>query len=122
MKTSYDSIWLDNDSASISVTAYDVGSCNIIVKVIDGATYDEEEINAVYYIKVDVEGKTGPQEVRMPYANINSGEITENTVITLICGHTFSPYLNGDPSAFTQPPLKFLPVSFSSVTPSALTI
>lgn len=80
-----DSIWLDNDSATVTVTAYDVGSCNIVVKVVDGATYDEEEINAVYYINVDVEGKTGPQEVRMPYANINSGEITENTVITLIC-------------------------------------
>lgn len=80
-----DSVWLDNDSVRITVTAKKVGTCNIVVDVTDGATYDEEVIASSYSILVEVSGDLSPQEVVVPVASVDSGEIVDGTTVFLSC-------------------------------------
>lgn len=80
-----ESVWLDNNSAVITVRAKKAGICNISVKVVDGATYDEEVIASTYTITVEVTNDLGPQEVNVPTADHDSGEVSEGTKIALNC-------------------------------------
>ena len=49
--------WLENDSVTVTVTAGSAGSANIVVKLTDAATFDEEELTGSYTIKVNVTAK-----------------------------------------------------------------
>ena len=49
--------WLENDSVTITVTSGSAGSANIVVKLTDAATFDEEELTGSYAIKVNVTAK-----------------------------------------------------------------
>lgn len=49
--------WLENDSVTVTVTAGSAGSANIVVKLTDAATFDEEELTGTYTIKVNVTAK-----------------------------------------------------------------
>ena len=81
----YDSVWLDDDYVSVTVTAVGIGECNIVVDVVDGATYDETVISTSFNIAVRVVGEIGPQQIATPYASEESGEVAEGTALYLNC-------------------------------------
>lgn len=67
--------WLENDSVTITVTSGSAGSANIVVKLTDAATFDEEELTGSYTIKVNVTAKqteTKPNKPTKPTQNTRS--------------------------------------------------
>lgn len=67
--------WLENDSVTITVTSGSAGSANIVVKLTDAATFDEEELTGSYTIKVNVTAKqteTKPNKPTKPTQDTRS--------------------------------------------------
>ena len=54
------SVWLDNNSQVITVRAVGAGNAAITVKVVDGATFDEEVLSNIYTINVSVSNPAPP--------------------------------------------------------------
>ena len=67
--------WLENNSVTITVTSGSAGSANIVVKLTDAATFDEEELTGSYTIKVNVTAKqteTKPNKPTKPTQDTRS--------------------------------------------------
>lgn len=67
--------WLDNDSVVVTVKGLSEGTANVVVKLSDAATYDEEELSGSYTIKVLVNGKNSSNT----NSNSNSASRPNNT-------------------------------------------
>lgn len=65
--------WLENDSVTVTVTAVSAGNANIIVRLTDAATFDEEELTGSYTVKVTV---SAPQTITPP--TIDNSKPSEN--------------------------------------------
>lgn len=76
------STFLDNSSATITVTGHAVGNAVITVKAFDMATYDEEVVTTTYNINVNVKAKPvyTPPPVDTRSTNTNLSKVTINGV------------------------------------------
>ena len=74
------STFLDNSSATITVTGHAVGSAVITVTAFDMATYDEEVVTTTYRINVNVKAKPTytPPPVDTRSTNTNLSKVTIN--------------------------------------------
>ena len=74
------STFLDNSSATITVTGHAVGSAVITVTAFDMATYDEEVVTSTYRINVNVKAKPTytPPPVDTRSTNTNLSKVTIN--------------------------------------------
>lgn len=84
-RVSVDSAFLDNESLIVAVNAYKAGDCVITIRVNDAATYDEKHFTAEYTIDVTVDQELGPQQVLYPYANFESGDVSNGSLLRLLC-------------------------------------